>query len=198
DKEGVQLMSSNLSSNHSSLFTKDTGTQMSSNSNSPTDISITADSSPAEGILTQYRVQERRARSYFTAAEISHSQGIRGIIPVKENKSRANWCSFIVAVGNKLGFPQNTITTAQILFNRFYLFHPEKDFSTQNQKSDVSVTCLFVATKIEETYKKLRDILIEAYKVRHPEVSDVNGDAQPIEDQRRRVIQLERLVVETI
>ncbi|CAG8678845.1 10297_t:CDS:2, partial [Acaulospora colombiana] len=51
-------------------------------------------------------------------------------------------------------------------------------FDLFKTNQDISVTCLFVATKIEETYKKLKDILIEAYKVRHPEISDVNGDAQ--------------------
>ncbi|CAG8693869.1 5930_t:CDS:2 [Gigaspora rosea] len=158
---------------------------MSSNTNSPADMnSVTANSSPTEGVMEQYFVLERKARSYFTLAEISQSQQIRGLSNSKENKSRAQWCSFIVA-SVEVNNPQNTITTAQILFNRFYLFHPEKDFSTANQKSDLSITCLFVATKIEETYKKLRDILVEAYKVRHPELTDVNGENQ-------------RLVVETI
>lgn len=94
-------MSSNISSNHSTLFTKDTGTQMSSNTNSPADNGITADSSPAEGIMEQYYVLERKARSYFTAAEINHSQENRAFS--KENKSRVQWCSFIGIVGNKLG-----------------------------------------------------------------------------------------------
>ncbi|CAG8826613.1 36555_t:CDS:1, partial [Racocetra persica] len=77
---------------------------MSSNTNSPADMnSVTANSSPTEGVMEQYFVLERKARSYFTLAEISQSQQIRGLSNSKENKSRAQWCSFIVAVGNKLG-----------------------------------------------------------------------------------------------
>ncbi|KAF0415456.1 hypothetical protein F8M41_007634 [Gigaspora margarita] len=73
-------MSSNISSNLSTLFTKDTSTIMSSNTNSPADMnSVTANSSPTEGVIEQYFVLERKARSYFILAEISQSQQIRGL-----------------------------------------------------------------------------------------------------------------------
>ncbi|KAF0386960.1 hypothetical protein F8M41_011299 [Gigaspora margarita] len=73
-------MSSNISSNLSTLFTKDTSTIMSSNTNSPADMnSVTANSSSTEGVMEQYFVLECKARSYFTLAKISQSQQIRGL-----------------------------------------------------------------------------------------------------------------------
>jgi len=31
----------------------------------------------------------------------------------------------------------------------------------------VATTCLFLASKVEETPKKLRDVIVETYKVQH-------------------------------
>ncbi|CAG8478009.1 9529_t:CDS:2 [Paraglomus occultum] len=143
-------------------------------------------------------------RPYFSRNETEHYMALsRGNIPkTKEAVIRIQSCNFIRAMGEKLGFPQNTITTAMMLYHRFYLFHPLKEYPSNvkiyPQCFDISTTCVFVASKIEETYKKLKDILVAAYNVRHPLGPDINPDGQTLEEQRRRIIGYERLVLENI
>ncbi|CAJ0837725.1 2043_t:CDS:2 [Entrophospora sp. SA101] len=85
-----------------------------------------------------------------------------------------------------------TICTAQLLYHRYYTENSiEKATSSNNITADVSITCLFVATKIEETYKKLKDILIVAYYVLCPEGPEINT-----EKQKRRVLTLEQTILE--
>lgn len=49
---------------------------------------------------------------------------------------------------------------------------------------------------MEDTQKKARDILLAAHHLRSPS-SDITVDSPQIEDQRRRIIGLERMVLET-
>ncbi|CAJ0888122.1 8193_t:CDS:10, partial [Entrophospora sp. SA101] len=70
---------------------------------------------------------------------------------------------------------------AQLLYHRYYTENSiEKATSSNNITADVSITCLFVATKIEETYKKLKDILIVAYYVLCPEGPEINTESQKL------------------
>ncbi|CAI2188865.1 19436_t:CDS:2 [Funneliformis geosporum] len=165
--------------------------------NSPNgQFNFAANSSP-DVIGERCNVIERKAKAYFTKVEVAHCAEKQGSSETKD-MSRAQWCTFIEAVGNNLGLPQSTICTAQLLYNRFFLFHPTKDFASTKQKTDLCITCLFVSTKIEETYKKLKDILVAAYQVKHPEGTEINAESQMLEEQRRRIIQNERAIVETI
>mmetsp|Transcript_39305 Transcript_39305/g.103656 ORF Transcript_39305/g.103656 Transcript_39305/m.103656 type:complete len:133 (+) Transcript_39305:649-1047(+) len=42
----------------------------------------------------------------------------------------------------------------------------------------VATTCLFLASKVEETPKKLRDVIVETYKVQHSTVQPPEGDQE--------------------
>lgn len=59
--------------------------------------------------------------------------------------------------------PRRTIATAQKLYHRFHLHFSLVDFPHQ----DVSLACLLVASKLEDTLKKLRDIQIAAWQVQN-------------------------------
>ena len=50
---------------------------------------------------------------------------------------------------------------------------------------------------MEDTSKKARDILIAAHAIRNPNDPDIPSDSPQLEDQRRRVIGLERMILET-
>lgn len=51
---------------------------------------------------------------------------------------------------------------------------------------------------MEDTLKKLRELLIASYYLKHPNGPDISVDSQSLEDQRRKIISLERQVLETM
>ena len=81
--------------------------------------------------------------------------------------------------------PRKTIATAQNLYHRFHLFFSRKDFGYQvkawflqfrdNHHSfslpiqDVTLAALYVSSKMHDTLKKPREILMASYTVRFPE-----------------------------
>lgn len=62
-----------------------------------------------------------------------------------------------------------------VLFQQFYLFNSLQNFSSV---SDTALACLLVASKMEDTLKKIKDILIAAYNVRHPNGPEISLDSQ--------------------
>ncbi|OBZ71402.1 CTD kinase subunit beta [Grifola frondosa] len=141
---------------------------------------------------------------YFTPAEVEQlSDKQRGKLSVtQEEKARQQACGFIEAVGAKIGFPRKTIATAQNLYHRFHLFFPRKDFGYH----DVALAALYVSSKMHDTLKKPREILMVAYGVRFPELAaksksvagEVDMDPATVEHDRQRLLAVERLLLETI
>ncbi|KAG2344054.1 cyclin-like protein [Suillus weaverae] len=141
---------------------------------------------------------------YFTLAEVQYlSEKQRGkLSATQEEKARQQACGFIEAVGSKIGFPRKTLATAQNLYHRFHLFFPRKDFNYH----DVTLAALYVSTKMHDTLKKPREILMVSYAVRFPELAaksksvggEVDMDPATAENDRQRLLAVERLILETI
>ncbi|KAI9464171.1 cyclin-like protein [Boletus coccyginus] len=141
---------------------------------------------------------------YFTMSEVEYlSEKQRGkLSATQEEKVRQQACGFLEVVGAKIGFPRRTIATAQNLFHRFHLFFPRKDFSYY----DVTLAALYVSTKMHDTLKKPREILMVSYAVRFPELAaksktlggEVDMDPMTVEHDRQRLLAVERLILETI
>ncbi|GJN88349.1 hypothetical protein Rhopal_001314-T1 [Rhodotorula paludigena] len=106
-------------------------------------------------------------------------------------------CGFIERVANRLGFPRRTIATAQDLYHRFHLHFALNEFAYQ----DVSLSALLVASKLEDTLKKLREIQIAAWQVTNL-LEGGNGmgegDVAVQEAHRPHLIGIERLILQTI
>ncbi|KAK9461623.1 cyclin-like protein [Lipomyces oligophaga] len=136
------------------------------------------------------------ARPYLTTSQIELlGQATHNSYGVHESQSWNHAFSLIFSTGNQLRFPIRTMGTAAILFQRFYLFNSLQKFPVI---LDTALACLFVASKMEDTLKKLRDILLAAHRVRHPNGPEIGLDSSAIEEQRRRIIPLERQVLETM
>ncbi|KAG9289798.1 hypothetical protein G9A89_015378 [Geosiphon pyriformis] len=155
-----------------------------------------------------YSSLTRNAQYYFSCAEVEQhlndSRGRGDVAINKEHAIRSQYIDFIEAAGKKLGLPQLTINTAQVLYQRFFIFHSMKDYPTQSgdqkvpDQKDVCATCIFVASKIDETYKKHKEIVIAVNTLSQGRSPENNGDGQWFEDQRRKIVSLERLVLETM
>jgi CTD kinase subunit beta len=101
--------------------------------------------------------------------------------------------------------PVRTIGTAMMLYTRFHLFHAISDFNSnvmpicatsEADHQDVAAACLFVASKMEDTSKKAKDILTAVYACRHPQGPELNPDSATLEEQRKRLLGLERMILE--
>jgi len=114
-----------------------------------------------------------------------------GISFVDELKLRRVFSLFIFSCGIRLEFPPITTCTAIVLMQRFFC-------RTSFQSCDrlvICMTCLFLASKIEETPKKLRDIINVAYYLRFDEKLPIGSKYWGLRDQ---LIEHEHLISRTL
>ncbi len=98
----------------------------------------------------------------WTAEQLrSTPSSFDGITLEKERFDRNKGCSFIMSVGISLKLPQLTMSTAAVFLHRFYMRYSLK----QVHYYDIGATALLLATKVEETSRKLRDIVIACARI---------------------------------
>ncbi|KAI7864233.1 cyclin-like protein [Spinellus fusiger] len=138
---------------------------------------------------------KRRYKACFTKRQLATLTSLKKSagLAVKETAARSASCKFIQDVGKKIGFPQTTISTAQALYHRFYVYYSIRDFAPQ----DISVACIFVASKIEETIKKLKDVFVAVHSVKYPGSKELDPE-NVSEERRRKIIGYEKLLLETL
>ncbi|KAJ2116384.1 RNA polymerase II C-terminal domain kinase beta subunit [Coemansia sp. RSA 376] len=89
--------------------------------------------------------------------------------------SAARSCVFVKEVARSIGFPARTVGTAQLLIHRTYICRSTPPVAT----SDLAIACLFVAAKMEETIKRLRDILAYSYVNSLPDGARIDVQSVP-------------------
>lgn len=63
--------------------------------------------------------------------------------------------------------PRRTIATAQLLYHRFHLFFALRDFPSYHEPV---LATLYVSSKLHDTLKKPREIVLASYGVRYPDL----------------------------
>ncbi|KAF9686794.1 hypothetical protein SADUNF_Sadunf02G0026900 [Salix dunnii] len=136
---------------------------------------------------------------YFSSQEIEDFSPSRkdGIEVEKESQLRKLYCSFIKELGVKLKVPQVTIACALILCHRFYMrqSHAKNDWKTMASAS------MFLACKLEETPRLLRDVVVVAYELMHkkdPSASHRIRQIRFCSSQKELLVTGERLLLATI
>ncbi|XP_042425563.1 cyclin-T1-2-like [Zingiber officinale] len=136
---------------------------------------------------------------YFSKEEIEKNSPSRkdGIDLIKESKLRMFYCSFLKDIGFRLGLPQVTIATAIVYCHRFYLHqsHVKNDWQT------IATVCMFLASKVEETPRRLDKIVVMAYETIHkrdPTAASRILQKVTFEKQKNIVLIGERVLLSTI
>ena len=84
--------------------------------------------------------------------------------------------------------PQLSIATAIVFYHRFYARESYESY----ERFQVATTCLFLASKVEETPKKLKDVILECYKVQHNTVQPPDPDSHDLHKLKEQVLVCER------
>ncbi|KAL8826635.1 MAG: hypothetical protein Q9191_003683 [Dirinaria sp. TL-2023a] len=105
----------------------------------------------------------------FTDEELTRTPSILDGMPrEKERESRAKGVNFILQVGIMLKLPQITLATASVYLHRFYMRHSMVDVPPDRKGLHyypIAATCLFLATKVEENCRKMRELVIACVRV---------------------------------
>jgi CTD kinase subunit beta len=112
------------------------------------------------------------------------------------------------------------IATGQALYHRFHLYFPMSEFNyivrsfmlhclfpSDGFLQEVSLSTLYVAAKLHDCLKKPRDLILASYAIRQPDmlkgrlalsVDPALFDPKQLESERKRMLSVERLVLETL
>ena len=104
----------------------------------------------------------------FTDEELLRTPSVLdGLSPQKERENRAKGVNFILQAGIMLKLPQITLATASVFLHRFYMRHPMGDGTDHKgfHYYPIAATCLFLATKVEENCRKMRELVIACVRV---------------------------------
>ncbi|KAF2085029.1 cyclin-like protein [Saccharata proteae CBS 121410] len=104
----------------------------------------------------------------FTEEELLHTPSIEdGMTPEAEREMRFKGTNFIWQVGAMLKLPQLTLTTAAVFLNRFIT--RRSLVSREGYKAlhhyQIAATSLFLATKVEENCRKMKELVIACCRV---------------------------------
>ncbi|KAG8387356.1 hypothetical protein BUALT_Bualt02G0012900 [Buddleja alternifolia] len=143
--------------------------------------------------------QEGGGRWYFSRKEIEENSPSRrdGIDLKKETYLRKSYCTFLQDLGMRLKVPQVTIATAIIFCHRFFL----RQSHAKNDRRTIATVCMFLAGKVEETPRPLKDVIIVSYEIIHKKDT---ATAQRIkqkevyEQQKEIILLAERVVLATL
>jgi hypothetical protein len=106
---------------------------------------------------------EAEAQWIFTEAELANTPSIQdGMSQAEETDMRAKGVNFIVQVGIMLKLPQLTLSTASIYFQRFLMrasLKKERNGIPKLHHYQSAATALFLATKVEESCRKMKELI---------------------------------------
>lgn len=182
----LQESGPNSTRSPTSPMTEPQQTSLSTHSNNNGSTPSNALSAPP-GVKVTSTVQ--LARPFLTKGQIrfAHTKTIDNI-PLF-NQRRNQIFQYLLKICYSFKFPIRILETAMYYYQRYFIYN-KFDVSIY---SDVGITSLFIASKKEDTIKKLRDILSLFNQLR-----GVNLSLEQFENHRKRILSLEFRLLETI
>ncbi|ONK60747.1 uncharacterized protein A4U43_C08F22130 [Asparagus officinalis] len=136
---------------------------------------------------------------YFCRKEIEENSPSRrdGIDLKKEAYLRKSYCTFLQDLGMRLKVPQVTIASAILFCHRFFL----RQSHAKNDRRTIATVCMFLAGKVEETPRPLKDVIIVSYEIMHkkdPSAVQKIKQKEVYEQQKELIILGEKVVLTTL
>lgn len=136
---------------------------------------------------------------YLSRKEIEDNSPSRrdGIDLKKETYFRRSYCTFLQDLGMRLKVPQVTIATAIIFCHRFFL----RQSHAKNDRRTIATVCMFLAGKVEETPRPLKDVILVSYEIIHkkdPAAVQRIKQKEVYEQQKELILLGERVVLATL
>ncbi|XP_076908672.1 cyclin-T1-3-like [Bidens hawaiensis] len=143
--------------------------------------------------------EENSIQWYFSRKEIEENSPSRadGIDLKKETYLRKSYCTFLQDLGMRLKVPQVTIATAIIFCHRFFV----RQSFARNDRRTIATVCMFLAGKVEETPRPLKDVILVSYEIHHkkdPSAAQRIKQKEVYEQQKELILIGERVVLATL
>ncbi|KAL1218405.1 Cyclin-T1-5 [Cardamine amara subsp. amara] len=143
--------------------------------------------------------QEEVSRWYFGRKEIEENSPSRldGIDLKKETYLRKSYCTFLQDLGMRLKVPQVTIATAIIFCHRFFF----RQSLAKNDRRTIATVCMFLAGKVEETPRPLKDVIFVSYEIinkKDPGAAQKIKQKEVYEQQKELILNGEKIVLSTL
>ncbi|KAF2577881.1 hypothetical protein F2Q68_00006256 [Brassica cretica] len=143
--------------------------------------------------------QEEGSRWYFGRKEIEENSPSRldGIDLKKETYLRKSYCTFLQDLGMRLKVPQITIATSIIFCHRFFI----RQSHARNDRRTIATVCMFLAGKVEETPRPLKDVIVVSYEIIHkkdPVTAQKIKQKEVYEQQKELILSGEKIVLSTL
>ena len=112
-------------------------------------------------------LERAQSQWFFTPSELLRTPSIlEGMPTAQELANRQKGVNFITQVGIMLKLPQLTLSTASVYLHRFFIRHA---MALPNKPGlhhySVAATALFLATKVEENCRKMRELIVACCRV---------------------------------
>ncbi|XP_061373663.1 cyclin-T1-3-like [Gastrolobium bilobum] len=136
---------------------------------------------------------------YMSRKEIMENSPSKkdGIDWKKETYLRKSYCTFLQDLGMRLRVPQVTIATAIIFCHKFFL----QQSHARNDRWTIATVCMFLAGKVEDTPRPLRDVILISYEIIHkkdPAALRRIKQKEVYEQQKELILLGERVVLATL
>ncbi|CAG7887072.1 unnamed protein product [Brassica rapa] len=143
--------------------------------------------------------QDEVSRWYFARKEIEENSPSRldKIDLKKETYLRKSYCTFLQDLGMKLKVPQITIATSIIFCHRFFI----RQSHARNDRRMIATVCMFLAGKVEETPRPLKDVIVVSYEIIHkkdPVTAQKIKQKEVYEQQKELILIGEKIVLSTL
>ncbi|CAM8995229.1 unnamed protein product [Rhodiola kirilowii] len=169
---------------------------------------LSGDSSSHHGVLENSALDkvshdilldEAAGHWYMSRKEIEENSPslCDGIDLKKETYLRKSYCTFLQDLGMRLKVPQVTIATAIVFCHRFFLRHSH----AKNDRRTIATACMFLAGKVEETPRPLKDVILVSYDIIHkkdPSAAQKIKQKEVYEQQKELILLGERVVLSTL